>query len=240
LISRILHARCLLLSAVSPLMPSSRTAVLFDLDGTLLDSIPDLSEACCRMMAELGRPPHSLEAIRSFVGKGMVNLVRRCLVESGSAEAAEVDAAVDVFRRHYAAVNGERTVIYPGVVPALEALAAAGVPLACVTNKPEAFTLPLLERVGIARYFQVTVSGDTLPEKKPHPAPLLHACEKLAIPPSAAWMIGDSDNDAEAARAAGIPVLLVTYGYSEGMAVDSIECDGLLSSLVDALPRIVG
>lgn len=107
-------------------MSPTRTAVLFDLDGTLLDSIPDLSEACRRMMAELGRPPHSLEAIRTFVGKGMVNLVRRCLVESGSAQDAEVDAAVEVFRRHYAAVNGERTVIYPGVVEALEALAAAG------------------------------------------------------------------------------------------------------------------
>ena len=220
-------------------MSPTRTAVLFDLDGTLLDSIPDLSEACRRMMAELGRPPHPLEAIRTFVGKGMVNLVRRCLVESGSAQDAEVDAAVEVFRRHYAAVNGERTVIYPGVVEALEALAVAGVPMACVTNKPAAFTGPLLERTGIARFFQVTVSGDTLPDKKPHPAPLLHACAQLAVPAAAAWMIGDSANDAEAARAAGMPVLLVTYGYSEGMPVDSIECEGLLSSLVDALPRIV-
>lgn len=215
------------------------TAVLFDLDGTLLDSIPDLSEACHRMMVELGRPPHDIEVIRTFVGKGMINLVRRCLAESGSAEAAEVDAAVEVFRRHYAVVNGECTVIYPGVVEALAAFEAAGVPMACVTNKPGAFTGPLLARTGIARFFSVTVSGDTLPDKKPHPAPLLHACAQLAVPAAAAWMIGDSANDAEAARAAGIPVLLVTYGYSEGRPVDSIECDGLLSSLVDALPRIL-
>ena len=213
-------------------------AVLFDLDGTLLDSIPDLSEACHRMMVELGRAPHSIDTIRTFVGKGMLNLVRRCLAESGSAEAAEVDAAVDVFRRHYAVVNGERTVIYPGVVEALAAFEAAGVPMACVTNKPAAFTAPLLERMGIAGFFGATVSGDTLPDKKPHPAPLLHACERLGVAVGEALMVGDSANDAEAARAAGMPVLLVTYGYSEGVPVDSIECDGLLSSLVEMLPHI--
>ncbi|WP_374260768.1 phosphoglycolate phosphatase [Zoogloea sp.] len=213
-------------------------AVLFDLDGTLLDSIPDLAEACQRMMAELGRTPHSVETIRGFVGKGMLNLVRRCLAESGSAEADEVAAAVDVFRRHYAEVNGARTTIYAGVVPALDALREAGVAMACVTNKPTAFTAPLLERMGIAGYFDATVSGDTLAEKKPHPAPLVHACALLGAEVAEALMIGDSANDAEAARAAGMPVLLVTYGYSEGKPVDSIDCDGLLSSLVDALPRI--
>lgn len=215
-------------------------AVLFDLDGTLLDSIPDLSEACRRMMLELGRPPHDIEVIRTFVGKGMLNLVRRCLEESGSAADAEIDAAVASFRRHYADVNGECTLIYDGVVPALEALRERGVAMACVTNKPAAFTGPLLERMGIAGFFGATVSGDTLAEKKPHPAPLLHACQLLGAATDEALMIGDSANDAEAARAAGMPVLLVTYGYSEGVAVDSIECDGLLSSLTDALPRILG
>ncbi len=214
-------------------------AVLFDLDGTLLDSIPDLAEACHRMMVELGRTPHDIELIRTFVGKGMLNLVRRCLVEGGAADAeAEVDAAVAAFRRHYAAVNGERTTLYDGVLPALAALRERGIAMACVTNKPAAFTGPLLERMGIAGYFGATVSGDTLPEKKPHPAPLLHACRLLGADAATALMIGDSANDAEAARAAGMPVLLVTYGYSEGVAVDSIDCDGLLSSLVDALPRI--
>ena len=213
-------------------------AVLFDLDGTLLDSIPDLSEACHRMMVELGRAPHSIDTIRTFVGKGMLNLVRRCLAEHGTASDAEMAAAVDAFRRHYAEVNGLATTIYEGVVPALAALQAQGVAMACVTNKPAAFTGPLLERMGIAGYFGATVSGDTLAEKKPHPAPLIHACELLGVTVAESLMIGDSANDAEAARAAGMPVLLVTYGYSEGMPVDSIECDGLLSSLVDALPRI--
>lgn len=213
-------------------------AVLFDLDGTLLDSIPDLSEACHRMMVELGRPPHAIDVIRTFVGKGMLNLVRRCLVESGSAGESEVEAAVDVFRRHYAEVNGASTLIYDGVLPALEALREQGIPMACVTNKPAAFTGPLLERTGLAPYFAVTVSGDTLADKKPHPAPLLHACERLGVAVGEALMVGDSANDAEAARAAGMPVLLVTYGYSEGVPVDSIECDGLLSSLVEMLPHI--
>lgn len=213
-------------------------AVLFDLDGTLLDSIPDLSEACHRMMVELGRAPHSIDTIRTFVGKGMLNLVRRCLAEHGTASDAEMAAAVEAFRRHYAEVNGLATTIYEGVVPALEALQAHGVAMACVTNKPAAFTGPLLERMGIAGYFGATVSGDTLAEKKPHPAPLIHACELLGVTVAESLMIGDSANDAEAARAAGMRVLLVTYGYSEGMPVDSIECDGLLSSLVDALPRI--
>jgi phosphoglycolate phosphatase len=213
-------------------------AVLFDLDGTLLDSIPDLSEACHRMMVELGRAPHSIDTIRTFVGKGMLNLVRRCLAEHGTASDAEMAEAVAAFQRHYAEVNGLATTIYEGVVPALAALQAQGVAMACVTNKPAAFTGPLLERMGIASYFGATVSGDTLPEKKPHPAPLIHACELLGVTVAESLMIGDSANDAEAARAAGMPVLLVTYGYSEGMPVDSIECDGLLSSLVDALPRI--
>lgn len=211
--------------------------VLFDLDGTLLDSIPDLSEACNRMMLELGRTPYDIEVVRTFVGKGMVNLVRRCLAGSGSATEVEVDAAVNIFRRHYAVVNGQWTTLYAGVVPALEALRQRGIAMACVTNKPAAFTAPLLERMGIAGFFGATVSGDTLAEKKPHPAPLLHACRLLGFEVADALMIGDSANDAEAARAAGMPVLLVTYGYSEGVPVDSIECDGLLSSLVDALPR---
>ncbi len=219
-------------------LPTPTRAVLFDLDGTLLDSIPDLAEACHRMMVELGRPPHPVDTIRGFVGKGMLNLVRRCLEADGGADEAAFEAAVDAFKRHYAVVNGERTELYDGVLPALVALAGRGVAMACVTNKPAAFTGPLLERTGLAQYFAVTVSGDTLADKKPHPAPLLHACERLGVAVGEALMVGDSANDAEAARAAGMPVLLVTYGYSEGVPVDSIECDGLLSSLVEMLPHI--
>lgn len=213
-------------------------AVLFDLDGTLLDTIVDLAEAANRTLTELGRPPRSQEEVHGFVGKGIPHLVRRCMTEGTSATEAEIERAVDVFRGHYAVVNGECTRIYPGVIDTLQAMRAGGLRLAVVTNKAEAFTLPLLERVGIAHHFDAVVSGDTLAVKKPDPAVLFHACGLLGVAADEALMIGDSANDALAARGAGMPVLLVTYGYSEGVPVDTIECDGLLSNALQALDRI--
>lgn len=213
-------------------------AVLFDLDGTLLDTIRDLAEGANRMLAEIGRPPRSQAEIHSFVGKGIPNLVRRCLTEGATASEEEIDAAVAVFRRHYAAVNGQDTRIYPGVVESLAVLAGQGFRLACVTNKAAAFTEPLLARMGLAGWFDAVVSGDTLAVKKPDPDVIRHACGLLGVAPEAALMIGDSENDALAARLAGAPVLLLTYGYSEGRPVDTIECDGLLSDIREALPRI--
>jgi phosphoglycolate phosphatase len=213
-------------------------AVLFDLDGTLLDTIADLADGANRMLAELGRPPRALAEIHSFVGKGIPNLVRRCMTEDTHATEAEIEQAILVFRRHYAEVNGRQTTIYPGIVETLDAMRAMDLRLACVTNKAAAFTLPLLDRMGLTRYFGAIVSGDTLATKKPDPAVLHHACALLGVDSTAALMIGDSENDALAARAAGMPVLLVTYGYSEGMPVDTIECDGLLSNAIGALARI--
>ncbi|AUM00729.1 phosphoglycolate phosphatase [Rhodocyclaceae bacterium] len=213
-------------------------AVLFDLDGTLLDTIADLAEGANRMLAELGRPLRTLEEVHSFVGKGIPNLVRRCLTENAQATEAEIEAALPVFRRHYAEVNGRATRIYPGVIETLTALRAQGRPLAVVTNKAAAFTLPLLERMEIAGYFDTVVCGDTLPVKKPDPAMLFHACRLLGADAGRALLIGDSANDALAARAAGMPVLLVSYGYSEGMPVDSIDCDGLLSDAREVLDRL--
>ncbi|ATE58711.1 phosphoglycolate phosphatase [Thauera sinica] len=213
-------------------------AVLFDLDGTLLDTIGDLAEAANRMLAELGRPLRSQEEIHGFVGKGIPNLVRRCLTENTHAGEDEIEAAVLVFRRHYHVVNGASTRIYPGVLETIGELRAHSVKLAVVTNKAEAFTLPLLERMGIAGHFDTVVSGDTLPVKKPDPAVLHLACARLGVAAGEALMIGDSANDALAAQGAGMPVLLVTYGYSEGMPVDTIECDGLLSNALQALDHI--
>lgn len=214
-------------------------SVTFDLDGTLLDTIADLADAANLMLAELGRPARTQAEIHSFVGKGIPNLVWRCLTEGARATEAEVETAVAVFRRHYAVVNGASTTIYPGVVETLQTLRARDVRLAVVTNKAEAFTLPLLERMEIAHYFDTVVSGDTLPVKKPDPATVRLACERLGVTPTQALMIGDSANDALAAQGAGMPVLLVTYGYSEGVPVDTIECDGLLSNAFQALDHIV-
>ncbi|MCV2218325.1 phosphoglycolate phosphatase [Thauera sp. Sel9] len=217
----------------------SPRAVLFDLDGTLLDTIGDLADAANLMLAELGRPQRPQDEIHRFVGKGIPNLVRRCMTEGTTASEAEIDAAVDVFRRHYVVVNGRRASIYPGIEEVLRALDARAIPLAVVTNKAEAFTLPLLERMGIAAYFGTVVSGDTLPVKKPDPAMVRLACERLGVAPAEALMIGDSANDALSAQGAGMPVLLVSYGYSEGVPVDTIECDGLLSDALQLLDHIV-
>lgn len=214
-------------------------AVLFDLDGTLLDTIADLAEGANRMLAEIGRPRRTQAEIHGFVGKGIPDLVRRCLTEGSAASEGEIEAAVAVFRRHYAEVNGKSTRIYPGVEESLATLAAQGMRLACVTNKAAAFTEPLLERMGLTRWFDAVVSGDTLAVKKPDPAVIHHACALLGVPAQAALMIGDSENDALAARGAGSPVLLLTYGYSEGRPVDTIECDGLVSDIREALPRIM-
>jgi phosphoglycolate phosphatase len=214
-------------------------AVLFDLDGTLLDTIGDLAEAANRMLTELGRPRRSQDEIHRFVGKGIPNLVMRCMTENAAASEDEIEAAVAVFRRHYARVNGVGTRIYPGVLETLRALRERDLRLAVVTNKAGDFTLPLLERVGIAGHFDAVVSGDTLAVKKPDPAVLHHACALLGVSAGESLMVGDSANDALAARGAGMPVLLVTYGYSEGMPVDTIECDGLLSSALQTLDYIV-
>ncbi|MDR0634986.1 MAG: phosphoglycolate phosphatase, partial [Azoarcus sp.] len=211
-------------------------AVLFDLDGTLLDTIADLADAANLMLAELGRPPRTQAEIHGFVGKGIGNLVSRCLSEGGPrAPEKESAAALDVFRRHYARVNGRRARPYPGVTELLDKLAARGLKMALITNKATAFTLPLLAQFGMARHFGAVVCGDTLPVRKPDPAPIARACALLDVAPAQALMVGDSANDALAARAAGMPVLLVTYGYSEGMPVTDIECDGLLGEVGEVL-----
>lgn len=213
-------------------------AVLFDLDGTLLDTIPDLWVATNRMLAELGQAPRMLAEVTAFVGKGIPNLVQRALTEGRDVAPTLAAGALAAFERHYAAVNGEETRPYPGVLATLDALAARGLRMACVTNKAEAFVHPLMARMEIADYFTCVVGGDTLPTKKPDPEPVWHACKALGVSLDRVLMVGDSGNDAAAARRAGIPVLLLTYGYSEGAPVDTIECDGLVSSFPELLEHI--
>lgn len=216
-------------------------AVMIDLDGTLLDTIPDLAAATNGMLAELGRTPLPLDMVRTFVGKGISRLVERALAGhiDGHADAMVMAQALPVFERHYAAVNGQHTTIYPGVREGLEQLAAAGFPLACVTNKAGAFTVPLLERMCLAHYFAQTISGDTLARKKPDPLPLLHACAQFGVAPAQMLMIGDSLNDVQAARAAGCPVFCVPYGYNEGRTVQSLEVDAIVGALTECIPLIV-
>ncbi|MDR2240247.1 MAG: phosphoglycolate phosphatase [Zoogloeaceae bacterium] len=213
-------------------------AILIDLDGTLLDTVPDLADAANAMLAELGRAVLPVDAIRDFVGKGIPNLVGRCLGHAGEADDPETRHALTVFKRHYAAVNGRRARVYPGVPEDLRAMRRAGLKTACITNKAAAFTEPLLAAAGLAGLLDLTVSGDTLPEKKPHPLPFLHACRHFGIAPAEALVIGDSRNDVAGARAAGCPVFCVPYGYSEGEDVRALGADAIVSTLGAALERL--
>ncbi len=209
----------------------------FDLDGTLLDTVPDLHAAVCAMLADLGRPALPEEAVRSYVGRGIANLVKRAL--AGSLEVAEDDApappdALASFRRHYARENGRRTQFFPGVREGLEAIRAAGLPMAVITNKAEAFTRPLLEMTRLAEFFSVVVSGDNLPRHKPDPMSLVWTCGRLGVSPADALFIGDSVNDFLAARAACCRVFLLPYGYNEGRDVRELDCDAIVPTIVSA------
>ena len=209
-------------------------SVTVDLDGTLLDTIPDLAAAANAMMRELGRPEFPLETVATFVGRGIPKLVARCLPDL---DEAAVEAAQDIFRRHYAIENGRCSTIFPGVLEGLQAMRDAGLRLAVITNKAAAFTEPLLVASGLAPWFEFAVSGDSLPHKKPHPAQLLHACERMGTSPAENLHIGDSHHDAVAARAAGCPVFIVPYGYNEGEDVQGIDCDAIVTSLMEAARR---
>jgi len=215
-------------------------AVMFDLDGTLLDTLPDLAHAAHAMLRRAGLPPITDDAVKSYVGRGIPNLVKRCLTgASGSApDEAFLASMVTIFREEYRTVNGRHTRPYPGVLDTLQRLRHAGLPMACVTNKSAEFAEPLLAGQGLLQYFEVVVSGDTLAHKKPHPAPVLHACEALGEAPHHAMLVGDSGNDIAAARAAGCKVACVPYGYNEGVPVRAEECDALLHSLPDVLTLI--
>jgi len=219
--------------------------VLIDLDGTLMDTAPDLAAAANAMRAEAGLPPLPEARVAAFVGKGADVLVHRALTDDPDGQASDEDFARGrrAFYAHYHRYNGIQAIVFDRVPEALAALRAAGMRLACVTNKPREFTLPLLERVGLAPWFEVVVAGDDVREKKPHPALLLAACERLSLAPAQVTMIGDSVNDALAARAAGCPVLLVETGYNEGEPVSSLAgepgVDAIVPTLVDAAARVL-
>ena len=214
----------------------SIAAAMLDLDGTLLDTLPDLAAASARMLEALNLPVRSEAEIGRFVGKGIANLVQRCLQASAGPECAQTlqDRALALFQGYYFEESGRRTAVYPGVLEGLKALRAQRLRLACVTNKAERFTLPLLQRTGLADYFELVVSGDTLQSKKPEPGQLLHICSQFRLEPEQVLMIGDSTNDALAARAAGCPVICVSYGYNEGGDVHDLDCD----AIVDSLPQV--
>lgn len=211
-------------------------AVVIDLDGTLLDTAPDLAHAAELMMAELGLPCPSLETISTYIGNGVSRLVKRVLTGDMDAEpdAALFEKAIASYNRHYSANVSLHSRPFEGVVEGLQAFKAMGLHVACITNKAEVFTHPLLKDTGLFDYFELILSGDTLPRRKPDPLPLLHACEVFKVKPAELLLIGDSLNDTQAARAAGSPVFCVPYGYNRGRPVAELDLDAVVPSLAVA------
>ncbi len=214
--------------------------VIIDLDGTMLDTAPDLQLAINRMRAELQLSPLTLEMVKDFVGQGTENLIHRVLAVDFEPEEANAHFAFALasYLRHYHTINGSLSIMYPGVKEGLIALQQKGLRLACVTNKPAALAIPLLKKTALHDYFDVIYGGDCLPKKKPDPYPLLQVCRDFGLQPQHVLAIGDSSNDARAARAAGCWVWSVPYGYNHGSPVEDIDSDGIVATLLDAAQHI--
>jgi phosphoglycolate phosphatase len=223
--------------------PAPVHAVCFDLDGTLLDTAADIALALRRAFADRGLKAPTDDAVRQMIGKGSPTLVVRAMAACGVAPDAAVSAAlVEGFFHHYGHLHdaGESTASpYPGVLETLPVLTSAGLALAVVTNKQHRYACDLLDHLGLSRHFDLVVGGDTCERRKPDPLPLHHACTQLGVAPADALMVGDSANDLEAARAAGMPVVLVPYGYTEGEDPRLWPCDHMVENLAQ-LPALLG
>ena len=216
--------------------------ILIDLDGTLVDSVPDLAFCVDAMMARLGRPPHGEAAVRNWVGNGVERLVRRALVGqlSGEPEAADFDRAFPIFLELYRDNTSQRSRLYPGIREGLDWLKGNRYRLGCVTNKAAQFTEPLLRDLGVRDDFEIVISGDTLPRNKPDPLPLLHAAAHFGVDPAEALMIGDSVSDVKAARAAGFRIYCMSYGYNHGQDIRDFHPDAVMDSLVEVQGLLEG
>jgi len=214
--------------------------ILIDVDGTLVDSVPDLTYCVDEMMKALGRPAQGEANVRNWVGNGVERLVQRALIGRLDGEPAEADyrKAYPVFLELYAENTSKRSRLYPGVREGLDYLTAAGYQLGCVTNKAARFTEPLLHDLGVADHFSIIISGDTLPQKKPDPAPLLHAARFFGVGPDRALMIGDSVSDVKAARAAGFQIVCMSYGYNHGEDIRKSSPDAVIDALTEIRPLL--
>ena len=212
-------------------------AAIFDLDGTLVDTLEDLAISVNEMLASYGFPTHPLDEYRYYLGNGSKKLIERTLPKEKAADEAFV---LEAMKRYQAIYEHHRdhTGPFPGIQAMLDALKAKGIPMAVITNKAHAFTIPLLEMTGLAGYFDVVVSGDTLPKIKPDPMALVWACGRLDVSPADAVFVGDSVNDFLAGRAAGCHVFLLPYGYNEGRDVQELDCDAIVPSVLSAAQRI--
>lgn len=214
--------------------------ILIDVDGTLVDSVPDLAFCVDETMKRIGRAPWGEGPVRDWVGNGVERLVKRALVGrlDGEPDAAAFDKALPIFMEIYAQNISKRSLLYPGVLRGLDELQAMGYILGCVTNKAARFTEPLLRDLGVIEYFKIVVSGDTTPKKKPDPLPLFYAAERLGVLPGESLMIGDSVNDVTAARQAGFQVVCVPYGYNHGQDIREAAPDAVIADLSE-LPALL-
>lgn len=222
-------------------------AAIIDLDGTMVDTLGDFAESLRRMLDDLALPPIEAAQIETMVGKGSEHLLR-CVLQHVLSSGDQVPTAQRVealyprawerYQHHYLAINGQYAQVYPGVAEGLQALRSAGLRLACLTNKPTTFALPLLRAKGLDGFFGHVFGGDAFERKKPDPLPLRKTCEALGTVATRTLMVGDSSNDAQAARAAGCPVVLTTYGYNHGQPVTAVDADGWVDSLVQLAPAL--
>jgi len=209
--------------------------VLIDVDGTLVDSVPDLHFCVNAMMEQMGMPAHSEAEVRKWVGNGVERLVQRALIGTldGEPDNALFDKALPIFLNLYSGNTCVRSLLYPGVREGLNFLKGAGFKLGCVTNKAARFTEPLLKILGIRDDFAIVISGDTLPQKKPHPEPLLHAARFFKVAPEDSLMVGDSVSDVTAARAAGFQVVCMSYGYNHGVDIRLAKPEAVIDSMAE-------
>ncbi|MDZ4141864.1 MAG: phosphoglycolate phosphatase [Methylotenera sp.] len=209
-------------------------AVMLDLDGTLVHTAPEIAVAANQMLADLNLPELPYAQIAGYIGEGARVLIKRCLTGKlyNEPDAALLAQAEPLFFAHYASnVTDSRP--FDGVLAGLKAMQNKGFRLACVTNKPEKFTLPLLQKSGLAEFFELVVSGDSLPKKKPDPMQLQHICAKFDVPEYEALLVGDSETDITAAHAAGCFIVTVPYGYNQGRSIDESKVDATIDDLTE-------
>ena len=209
--------------------------VLIDVDGTLVDSVPDLAYCVDEMLKQLDMPTRGEASVRHWVGNGVERLVKRGLMNklNGEPDEALYNKALPIFRNLYAENTSKRSRLYDGVPQALEFLASTGVKIGCVTNKASEFTLPILKDLGISNYFENVLCGDMVERKKPDPLPLIQSAEILGVPATASMMIGDSMSDVKAARAAGFSIVCMSYGYNHGEDIRDYNPDAVIDSMAE-------
>jgi phosphoglycolate phosphatase len=209
--------------------------VLIDVDGTLVDSVPDLAFSIDQMLCDLGMPTRGENSVRHWVGNGIERLVKRALVNALDGEPDETlyQRALPLFRSHYTVNNSTRSQLYEGVVQGLDYMRIRKYRMGCVTNKASEFTHPLLQDLGLADYFEVIICGDDITKIKPDPMPLLTAAQRMQVDPQQSLMIGDSSNDVKAARAAGFQIICTSYGYNHGEDIRRYGPDAVIDSMAE-------